>query len=256
MIHTKKGGAALWLLAAVILVAAGGGYYYYFIKKSESPPAAKSEETQAMGGFEFATPKKSAHYENNTPLHGAILAGMPLNIVVDVNFDLAKPSSISVMNGGKEYGAGETMIDANKLAMRRKMEQNAPDGLYSVSYNACWPDGSCHDGNFQFAIDREASAKYEDMRGKEEITIRLSEVKFTPMNIRVSKNTKIMWINDDTVTHYVNTNPHPQHTYYPPQNSPALQKGDGFMRTFREAGIYNYHCSAHADSMKGSILVE
>lgn len=202
------------------------------------------------------TIKKSAHYESNTPAHGSILAGVPVNVVIDFNFDLGPGSSISVKTGDREYGTGDTIIDSNKLAMRRNMDSNAPDGLYTVNYKACWPDGSCHDGYFQFTIDRTKADGYTDLRNKTEVNVKLSEIAFKPANIRISRGTKVIWINEDDVAHYVNTDAHPSHTYYPQQNSKALKKGDMFSLTFDKAGVYPYHCSAHAAIMKGSIIVE
>lgn len=202
------------------------------------------------------TVKKSAHYESNTPAHGSVLAGVPVNVVIDFNFDLGPGSSISIMTDDMEYGTGETIIDSNKLAMRRDMDPNAPDGLYTVNYNACWPDGSCHDGHFQFTIDRTESGNYTDLRNKTEVTVKLSEIAFKPQNIRISRGTKVIWINEDNVDHYVNTDAHPSHTYYPPQNSKVLKNGDMFSLAFDKTGIYPYHCSAHATIMTGSIIVE
>ena len=45
---------------------------------------------------------------------------MPINVVIDFNFDLAAPSEIKILTGGKDYSEGETVIDENKLAMRRR----------------------------------------------------------------------------------------------------------------------------------------
>lgn len=216
----------------------------------------KSEEMPDIQAIEFGNPKKSAHYETNTPAHGAILAAAPVNIVIDFNFDLAEPSSISVTRDGKEYGVGETKIARHKLSMRRDFDQNAPDGLYKVSYKACWPDGSCHDGSFEFAIDRSLKNSYQNLKGKKEVTVNLAEISFQSKNILISPGTKITWKNMDEVEHYVNTDSHPAHSYYPMQNSGALKKGDAYAVTFDKPGIYPYHCSAHAASMTGSIIVE
>src|SRR3990172_502096 len=122
--------------------------------------------------------KKSAHYESNTPAHGSVLAGVPVNVAIDFNFDLGPGSSISIKTDDKEYGSGETIMDSNKLTMRRNTNPNAPDGLYTVNYKACWPDGSCHDGYFQFTIDRTEAENYTDLRKKTELTVKLSDIAF------------------------------------------------------------------------------
>ncbi|MBI2610119.1 copper resistance protein CopC [Candidatus Giovannonibacteria bacterium] len=245
----------------VILLALGG--FYFFNQSQENIDKALDDQNnnQTPSGdsaseINFSNPKKSAHYESNTPAHGSTLAGVPVNIVIDFNFDLAKSSEIRILKSGKDYGFGETTIDQNKLAMRRKMKADSPDGLYTVEYKACWPDGSCHDGKFQFALDRAKAESFKDERGKAEVEIKMSNIQFNPNNIRASKGTKITWINDDSEGHYVNTDSHPAHTYYSEQNSRLLKIGDRFSLVFDESGIYTYHCSAHAEIMSGSILVE
>lgn len=218
-------------------------------KKAETTPQTEPESM-------FDNPKKSAHYESNTPAHGQTLAGVPVNVVIDFNFDLAENSTISIMGDGIEYGTGKTVVDKNKLSMRRLMDPKAPDGFYTVKYNACWPDKTCHDGKFQFYIDRGKADSFTDGTNKKEVTVRLSGLSFKPVDLKISKGTKVTWINDEDIEHYVNTDSHPAHTYYPPQNSRVLKKGEGYSLTFDTPGIYPYHCSAHAAQMKANILVE
>lgn len=248
-----------YVIGAVIVLVIAGGWIFYS-GTTKTPPQTDSKTEQDVQpqqtNVQFSTPKKSAHYESNTPTHGAILAGVPVNVVLDFNFDLAPPASISIEMNGQDYSLGETTIDKNKLSMRRKMDPAAPDGLYTVKYNACWPDKTCHDGNFQFAIDRKQTASFINLTGEKEVTINLKDVAFSPKNVKLSKGTKITWINNDDVEHYVNTDSHPAHSYVLDLNSKALKKGESFSYTFDTAGIYPYHCSAHADSMTGSILVE
>lgn len=217
---------------------------------TQTPTQAKQDATA------FASPKKAAHYESNTPEHGSTLAGVPVNVVINFNFDLVKPSNISITKDGKEYAVGETSIDDNKLTLRRNMDQTAPDGIHTVNYKACWPDGSCHDGSFQFKINRTGSSSYEDMTGKTEVTIDMKAIMFEPKNIKVSKGAKVTWTNSDSVAHYVNTDSHPGHTYELNMNSEVLQSGDSYSYTFTEVGIYPYHCSAHTTTMAANILVE
>jgi plastocyanin len=247
------------LLVVVLFVVLAGGYYLFVDK-----PIAQEQRLGDENGssknlntstFNFNNPKKSAHYESNTPAHGTILAAAPINIVLDFNFDLAAPSIISIKKDGVEYGAGETVIDGNKLSMRRNFNPQATDGFYKVIYNACWPDRSCHDGYFEFVIDRSSASNYQDFRNQKEVTVRLSDIKFSPQNIMISPDTKVTWINDDNIEHYVNTDSHPAHTYFPQQNSKVLKKGQSHSVTFTQPGIYPYHCSAHTE-MSGNLIVE
>lgn len=75
------------------------------------------------------------------------------------------------------------------------------------------------------------------------------------MEIKIGNGTKVTWVNDDVVEHFVNTETHPAHTYFSNQNSRGLAKGRSYSNTFDQVGIYPYHCSAHATQMQGTILV-
>lgn len=249
------------IIALVAILILGGGAFLLLKSKSGSPvlpqtqPQTQSPKTSTPTE-NFPEPKKSAHYESNTPEHGAVLAGVPVNAVIDFNFDLAKGSAIKIEMTGRDYGVGDTLIDSNKLVMRRKMDPSSPDGIYTVSYKACWADGSCHDGEFQFRIDRSSASQFIDMTGKKEITINMQNVAFSPAKVKISKGSTVTWTNQDNITHTVNTDPHPGHSYYPNQNSRDLKSGDSYSLTFADDGIYPYHCTPHASSMKGQILVE
>lgn len=202
------------------------------------------------------TEKKAPHFESSTPEANSTLPASPPNITIDFNFDLASGSSIEILKDGKNYASGDTIIDDNKLAMRQNMDANVPDGVYVIEYNACWPDGSCHDGRLSFTIDRSLQAEYQDLTGQEEVTIHMSQIMFEPMNIKISQGTKVTWVNDDDTIHYVNTDAHPSHTHILNFNSEALELDDEYSYTFEKAGAYPYHCSAHAATMVGAIVVE
>lgn len=249
------------IVIGIIVVLLFAGSAFFFLRKDSNQDIAPStvgrQQTSTTTITEsFSTPIKAAHYESNTPEHASVLAGVPVNVAIDFNFDLAQGSNIEIMINGKDYGIGETILDEGGLAMRRKMDSNAPDGIYTVSYKACWADGSCHNGQFQFKVDRSISSEFVDMTGQEEVTINLKNIVFNPSRVKVSPGTKVIWVNQDNVDHTVNTDSHPAHTYFLEQNSRTLSNGDTYSLTFNEAGIYPYHCTPHSDMMRGQILVE
>lgn len=240
------------LIITIIMASLAGGAYLLTAMKADPPQSAKETTHQAVQTKQI----KAAHFESSTPEHGAKLAGAPNQVVIDFNFDLSEKSSISVKNNNQEYTEGQTTIDNSKLAMRRNLKTSAPDGTYEVTYIACWPDNSCHEGSFSFIIDRSMAASFTDHRNQPEITIMMSQIKFQPENLKITKGTKVTWVNDDTVDHYVNTDSHPAHTHQPDLSSRALKKGQSYSHTFAAKGLYPYHCSAHAENMTGNILVE
>lgn len=235
----KKALSIIILVVAVITVGVGA----FIWLRNDQDSGSTSE-------------KKAPHFESSTPASNAMLPAPPPNVTIDFNFDLSEGSGIDITKDDESYASDETTIDENKLAMRRDMSQDAPDGTYVVEYTACWPDGSCHDGRFSFQIDRSLQSDYTDMTGQKEVTIRMTDIMFEPRNLKISKDTKVTWINDDNTIHYVNTDSHPAHTHTPDFNSKALNKGDTYSYTFSQPGAYPYHCSAHAHTMTGTIVVE
>jgi plastocyanin len=88
------------------------------------------------------------------------------------------------------------------------------------------------------------------------VTVHLNELAFQEAKIMLSPGTRVTWVNDEGVGHFVNTETHPEHTYFTPQNSRELKQGESFTVSFDTPGQYNYHCSAHVpQGMLGSILV-
>ena len=67
---------------------------------------------------------------------------------------------------------------------------------------------------------------------------------YLPLNLEISRNTSVVWVNDDSVPHNIQS----QDKFGKVSdlfNSPPLNTGDRFEFTFEEAGAYNYYCSFH-----------
>lgn len=254
----KQSGFGALIIIVILLLIAAAGLAGWAINRRQPKTQPADTAAPASGSKEitFTNPKKGAHFESSTPAHASTLAAVPVDVVIDFNFDLASNSTIQINKDGVDYGRGDTSVDANKLAMRRQMTMDAPDGLYTVNYTGCWPDKTCHDGSFQFAVDRSLVNNYEDRRGQQTVTIKMSRLRFSPMNLRISTGTTVTWVNDDGVEHYVNTDSHPAHSHVPSFNSKVLAKGASYSFAFNKAGAYPYHCSAHAADMTGNIVVE
>lgn len=222
---------------------------------TSTPNSTGSDTTSGLTSFKFDPQKKSLHFVTSTPAHESVLAAVPINIVIDFNFDLGSKSVVTVANSGKEYTTGLTTVDSGKLTLRRPFDPTAPDGFYVVKYSACWPDNTCHDGQFQFVIDRTKAASFNDQRGKSEVTVNIKDIAFNPASLRVSRGTKVSWVNSDSVGHYVNTDSHPAHSYFDSQNSKLINTGEKHSLTFNQVGVFPYHCSAHTQ-MTANIIVE
>ncbi len=234
------------IAAAIILIVAG---LIYRTQQTHLPkPESQVDSKQQV---------KSAHFVDSTPLHNDVYAAQPVNITINFNFDLAQGSKISVTSSDKtEWTEGDILIEDVNTALKKNLKQQMPDGQYLVKYTACWADRSCNDGQFSFRIDSTNKSAYQDLRGQKEVLIKMKDLKFDQAKILISPGTKVTWLNEDEVGHFVNTETHPEHTYFPEQNSREISNGQSFSVTLQTRGQYNYHCSAHVpQGMIASLIV-
>jgi plastocyanin len=93
----------------------------------------------------------AAHFVSSSPEHADLVAAVPQKIQIDFNFVLARNSNINVLKDSEKLALGDLEFSENRL----HMSVNLPDagaGTYHVLYRACWPDKSCHDGEFAFVV--------------------------------------------------------------------------------------------------------
>lgn len=232
-----------WLLVGLLLAGAVG---LFFLAKNTSVP-------------DFDEAIKPSLVETTTPSHGQLLPEAPVVIVVDTNQDLVTGSVITIQRAGDPKAVltvGDTTIDELLTSMRRPLDIQAMiNGRYTVTYRTCTQPTSCLDGQFQFALNHAQAANFTDLRGQRAVTVDLQDIAFAPRLLRISRGTTVTWTNHDPIGHYINTDAHPAHTYYPPQNSEFLTKGDSFSLQFLAPGYYPYHCSAHTE-MAAAIIVD
>jgi len=95
---------------------------------------------------------ESPHFVSSNPRHGASIRSAPGRVVLRFDFDLAQGSSIVIRRGARRVNGSTTIVDGN-LGLRTSLTSRAA-GRYTVTYTACWPDGSCHPGRFHFDVRR------------------------------------------------------------------------------------------------------
>jgi len=199
---------------------------------------------------------RTPHFLDSFPLHNETLSQTPRIVKINFDFDLGKQSKISVSKNGRSVTDGGTRIGANSLFMEVPLKQSG-DGNYRVTYRAFWPDGSYHDGRFQFTVSAATLSGYIDLTGRPEVTISLKDLRFDPQRVVVSRGTNVTWVNNDSVEHFVNSDPHASHNVIDKFNSRGLQPGEDYSFTFNETGEWGYHCSAHfGDKMTGRVVVK
>ena len=123
---------------------------------SAAPPTAAGAgaAAQTQGG---AMPRKlpdqrlSPHFVVSSPKHGETLAKAPERIQINFDFTLHESSAIAVTRDGAPVQIGMIPVNPRGLVLAATLPE-AGDGLYVVGYKACWPDRSCHDGQFAFTV--------------------------------------------------------------------------------------------------------
>ena len=79
-----------------------------------------------------------------------------------------------------------------------------------------------------------------------EAKVSISNFAFDPAALTIKVGTTVTWTNNDVVAHTV--------TFTDVANSPVLNRGDQFSRTFTKPGTYSYICSIHP-FMHGMVVV-
>lgn len=100
------------------------------------------------------TEQKAAHFVRSEPANNASFSAVPDTVTIYFNFVLSDVSTISVSADGEPLAVGLPTLPADKLSMSVPVDGRNGAGAYSVTYRACWPDGSCDDGAFGFNVER------------------------------------------------------------------------------------------------------
>jgi methionine-rich copper-binding protein CopC len=114
-------------------------------------PDAMSEQGDAM--MTIPPQQFAAHFVDSMPMHEEHVASVPEMVLLNFNFTLSDASTITIEKDGKELVSGAGKLGDKKLSMTSALPADAGPGLYVVKYTACWPDNSCHDGQFAFVVD-------------------------------------------------------------------------------------------------------
>jgi plastocyanin len=90
-------------------------------------------------------------------------------------------------------------------------------------------------------------------------TVTITAAGVSPNNIEVTAGSRVLFINNDTRTHNMTSNPHPEHTDCPELNqvgllSPGQQRETGNLVAARTCG-YHDHDNPSASSLFGQIII-
>lgn len=115
------------------------------------PTATPLPEKQKVPEANLPAQRFAAHFVSSSPEHADLLTTSPVKIQIGFNFKLAFNSNINVRKDEEKLTLGTMEFAENRLQMAVNLP-NAGAGTYHVLYRACWPDKSCHDGEFAFVV--------------------------------------------------------------------------------------------------------
>ncbi|MFN2615083.1 MAG: plastocyanin/azurin family copper-binding protein [Actinomycetota bacterium] len=81
--------------------------------------------------------------------------------------------------------------------------------------------------------------------------VSIKNFSFNPVDLSVKVGNTVVWSNDEAAATVHTATSNDGHTF----DSGALNPGDSYPFTFTRAGSYPYFCSAHPQTMKGTITV-
>lgn len=91
-----------------------------------------------------------------------------------------------------------------------------------------------------------------------ESIVTLNSDGLNPQSIKVNKNSKVTWINQDQKPHQIASDPHPTNSQLPGLVSTTLTTGDSYSYVFTDSGTFTYH--DHLDPLnsafQGTVIVE
>jgi len=91
-------------------------------------------------------------------------------------------------------------------------------------------------------------------------TITIANKAVCPQNITVPRGTQVTFVNNDTVEHMMNSDPHPEHTDCPELNqvgflAPGQSRQTGNLNIARRCGFHD-HDDFNNAALKGSITIQ
>ena len=84
--------------------------------------------------------------------------------------------------------------------------------------------------------------------GSKSVNIAIKNFEFSPSEVRIGRGDTLVWTNMDTTAHTVTSESGSE------LSSDTLVRGETYMHTFENSGVFNYHCNIHK-SMKGKVIV-
>ncbi len=88
------------------------------------------------------------------------------------------------------------------------------------------------------------------------LTVIMNDEGFVPANFTVAKNTKVIWVNKGTISHWSASDFHPTHGIYPEFDSlTGIEPNAEWTFKFNKVGIWRFHDHLNPGA-RGTVKVE
>ena len=92
---------------------------------------------------------------------------------------------------------------------------------------------------------------------REPATVTVTANGFEPATIKIKKGQAVEWVNEDSFTHQVASDPYPDHSKLPHLFADEpLTQGGVFSYTFEDKGTYTYTDQLNPATFHGTVIVE
>lgn len=88
-----------------------------------------------------------------------------------------------------------------------------------------------------------------------EMAVNVTNNGFDPATVTVKIGTKVTWMNKNSDSVIIASDPHPLHTDYPPLNLGSLGAGQSASLVFNKQGSYSYHNHLNPSEI-GKVIVQ
>jgi plastocyanin len=204
---------------------------------------------------EFGSEQKSGNFDQSLPSHSDVFPAAPVGVVIQTNSTSGTNSSVTINKDDKDYGVDSTIVEANGMNLRRMMQTNAPDGVYTVNYKSC-SGSNCQNGSYQFKVDSSQKSDYQDLTNQRSVNISLNNNKFNPDKITIAKGTKVTWANNNNSEVTIGPGIKDIQNFLTTFSTGKLAAGATVSFTFNQSGYYPIIVFSNGQMIVGNIIVQ